>query len=197
MKPFIQTFFLCLGLFLLSACGERQAEKQQGEALPEGQNTYSDLLPDKAAFQQSVDGKKTDLYYLRNGDIQMALSNHGARIVSLLVPDRDGKLVDVVLGHNSVQGFIDSKEAYLGTTIGRYGNRIAKGKFSLDGQEYTLATNNGPNHLHGGPGGFHNVVWEVKEQNEQSITFHYLSPDGEEGSAKAEKVLRLNRTDEN
>lgn len=110
---------------------------------------------EQKAFQQTIDGKSTDLYYLKNKNgVRATVTNYGGRLVSLLVPDRKEKMVDVVLGFNSVQGYIDAEEPYFGATIGRYGNRIANGKFTLDGQTYSLSVNNGPNTLHGGKGAF-------------------------------------------
>jgi len=132
-------------------------------------------------FQSTVDGKETNLYVLQNGDITAAITNYGGRIVSLLVPDKNGKPGDVVLGFGSIDGYLNANEVFHGALIGRVGNRIAKGKFTLDGVEYTLPINNNPNHLHGGPKGFHNQVWDVKSANDTSIVLSYLSKDGEMG----------------
>lgn len=132
-------------------------------------------------FQTTINGKQTNLYVLQNGDITTAITNYGGRIVSLLVPDKEGNLGDIVLGFSSIDGYLNAKEVFHGALIGRVGNRIAKGKFTLDGVEYTLPVNNVPNHLHGGPGGFHNVVWDVKSANDSSIVLNYLSEDGEMG----------------
>ena len=132
-------------------------------------------------FQKTIDGKQTNLYFLKNGNISAAITNYGGRIVSLCVPDQNGELGDVVLGFNSIEGYLKAKEPFHGALIGRVGNRIAKGKFTLDGVEYTLPLNNGANHLHGGPKGFHNVVWDVKAVTDSSIVLTYLSPDGEMG----------------
>lgn len=132
-------------------------------------------------FQATVQGKPTDLYFLRKGNIEAAITNYGGRIVGLCTPDKNGKMADVVLGFSSIEGYLKAKEVFHGALIGRVGNRIAKGKFTLDGQEYTLPLNNGVNHLHGGPGGFHNVVWDVKAVTDSSIVLTYLSKDGEMG----------------
>jgi aldose 1-epimerase len=140
-------------------------------------------LPAKEAFQSSFKGKATDLFYLTNSNgVQAAITNYGARWVSLLTPDKNGKLVDVLVGYDSLSGFLNaSSESYYGATVGRFANRIAKGKFSIGKKEYTLAVNNGPNHLHGGPDGFHNVVWDAEQLNEATLLLTYHSPDGEEG----------------
>ncbi|MDO8992967.1 MAG: aldose epimerase family protein [Daejeonella sp.] len=139
-------------------------------------------LKSKTAFQKIIDGKKTDLYFLRNkNNAEAALTNYGARIVSLSVPDRSGKLTDVVVGFTGVEAYQQSTEPYFGATIGRYGNRIAGGRFKLDGQEYSIFINNNPNALHGGKKGFQDVVWDVRQVNDQTLEFSYLSKDMEEG----------------
>ena len=140
----------------------------------------SGLLVD--AFHKIVDGRQTGLYTLTNKNgCELTVTNYGAKIVSLMVPDKNGNLVDVVLGHNSIDEYLTSEEAYFGAICGRTANRVAKGHFTLEGKEYQLAVNNGPNSLHGGMKGFNAVVWEVKKQTDQSIELFYLSPDGEEG----------------
>lgn len=144
--------------------------------------TETPVLPDAKAFQSTVDGKPTDLYVLKNkNNVQAAITNYGGRLVSLLVPDKDGKMTDVIVGYDSISKYVNRPESFFGALIGRYGNRIAKGKFKLNGQEYTLATNNSPNHLHGGKKGFGAVVWDAKKLNDQSLELTYLSKDMEEG----------------
>lgn len=140
------------------------------------------LLSDKSYFQQLIDAKKTDLYILKNkNNMQAAITNYGGRLVSLLVPDMDNKLVDVSVGFDSVLHYQSSTEPYFGATIGRYSNRIAKGKFSLDGKQYSLNTNNGSNNLHGGKKGFQYVVWDAKQIGDRILELSYLSKDMEEG----------------
>ncbi|HEY2722805.1 MAG TPA: aldose epimerase family protein [Chitinophagaceae bacterium] len=140
------------------------------------------LIPGKKNFENTIDGKKTDLYILKNKNgMTAAITNYGGRLVSLLVPDRNGKMTDVVVGFSSVRDYVNSTEPYFGATIGRYGNRIAKGKFSLDGKQYTLFTNNGPNTLHGGKKGFQAVVWDAKQPDDSTLVLTYLSRDMEEG----------------
>src|SRR4051812_15334231 len=122
----------------------------------------NNLLPVRNNFLQSIEGKQTDLFILTNkGHMQAALTNYGGRLVSLLIPDKEGKQRDVIVGPDSIEGFKSSTEPYFGATIGRYGNRIAKGKFTLDGQEYNLYKNDGLNTLHGGKRGFQDVVWDA------------------------------------
>jgi len=139
-------------------------------------------IPATAGFERTIDGKPTHLYVLKNKKgMEVALTNYGAHLVSAVVPDKAGKLVSVVLGFNDIEGFQRSASSYYGGTIGRYGNRIAKGKFTLDGKEYHLALNNMPNTLHGGKKGFNEVVWDGKQVNGQTAEFTYLSKDMEEG----------------
>lgn len=138
-------------------------------------------LPNKERFQDTIDGKNVDLFVIRNEKAEVAITNYGARIVSYLVTDREGRKTDIVVGFDSLEGYLGAEERYYGAVVGRYANRIAKGRFSLDGKEYTLATNNAPNHLHGGKKGYQDVVWEVAEVTPESLTLKYFSPDGEEG----------------
>lgn len=145
-------------------------------------NAMKISLPDKKFFQDSINGKTTDLYILKNKNgMTAAITNYGGRLVGLWVPDRNGKLTDVVVGLGSVQDYIKSTEPYFGATIGRYGNRIAKGKFFIDGQEFSLFANNGPNTLHGGKNGFQYVVWDATQPNDSTLELFYLSKDMEEG----------------
>ena len=132
-------------------------------------------------FQTDIEGKITDLYQLKNEKIEVYITNYGARIVSLLSPDRKGIMGDVVLGFKSIADYQKAKTPYHGCLIGRYGNRIAKGKFKLNGATYELPINNIENHLHGGPDGFHNQVWDVIAVNQNSIVMTYVSKDGEMG----------------
>jgi len=136
----------------------------------------------KVDFQKVIDGKNIDLFILTNKNgLEMSVTNYGAKIVSLHVPDRYGNMTDVVLGHNHIDEYLSSKEPYFGAVCGRVANRIANGRFRLDGNEYRLAVNNGPNHLHGGLKGFNAVVWDARQTDGQTIELTYVSPDGEEG----------------
>ena len=120
------------------------------------------------------------LYTIKNDKgMSAVITNYGARVVKLMVPDRKGELADVVLSFDTLEE-ITTKETYFNATCGRFANRIKDGKFMLDGKEYTLAVNNGPNHLHGGLVGFIMRVWEVKSTSENTIVLYYFSPDGEE-----------------
>lgn len=132
-------------------------------------------------FQKDINGDRTDLFFLSNESVSVAITNYGARVIGLLTPDKNGDQVDVILGFDSIHGYLDTTEVYHGAIIGRYANRISHGRFTLNDEEYKLEINNGRNHLHGGPNGFHNVVWQAEERSESFIRFSYHSPDGEEG----------------
>ncbi|MGJ7031484.1 aldose epimerase family protein [Niabella hirudinis] len=161
---------------------ENKAETQNTSDSTGVAGTDSTGALNPANFEATIDGKKTGLYTLKNNDgMRVAITSYGGRIVGLWVPDKSGKSTDVVIGLNSVDGYQNATEAYLGATIGRYGNRIAKARFKLDGKEYTLAANNGPNNLHGGKKGFQYVVWDAAQPNDSTLELSYVSPDMEEG----------------
>lgn len=134
------------------------------------------------AFKRNFENKQTGLYILTNKvGSEVTVTNYGAKIVSLMVPDKNNNLLDIVLGHPTLEEYLSSEEPYFGAICGRTANRIANGRFSLEGIEYNLPVNNGPNSLHGGLKGFNAVVWDVKNVTENSIELFYLSRDGEEG----------------
>jgi aldose 1-epimerase len=143
--------------------------------------------PPAESFGKLPDGTEAHIYTLKNGKGMVAkISDFGATLVSLEVPDKNGKLADVTHGYDSVAGYSGAKNPYFGGSVGRYGNRIAHGKFSLDGKEYTLATNNSPGdipcHLHGGDVGFNKRMWKViHRESPDKIVMQYVSPDGGEG----------------
>ena len=132
-------------------------------------------------FQTTIDGKKTDLFLLQNKKTKVYITNYGGRIVSLLTPDKNGDKGDVVLGFKSIDNYLKANGKYHGSLIGRVGNRIAKGRFELNGTVYNLPKNNGENHLHGGPEGINNQVWDVKSMGDNSIVLSYISEDGAMG----------------
>lgn len=133
-------------------------------------------------FQTEIKGKKTNLFILKNNEgNEVAITNYGGAIVAIMIPDKNGKRENIIQGHDNIQDVINSPEPFLSTLIGRYGNRIANGKFHLNGKEYSLAINNGPNHLHGGPTGFHARVWDAEQINENNLHLHYVSAYYEEG----------------
>ncbi|MDB5153745.1 MAG: galactose mutarotase [Mucilaginibacter sp.] len=165
---------------VLGACNQPTNKTSTSTTMKDSM-TYG-KLPADSAYEKTIDGKQTHLYILKNKNgMQAAITNFGGRLVTLLVPDSSGKMIDVSVGIGSVGGYIKSTERYYGATIGRYGNRIAKGHFTLDGKQYTLATNNPPNMLHGGKKGYQDVVWDAKKINDQTLELTYLSKDMEEG----------------
>lgn len=142
-------------------------------------------------------GDEVQIFTLSNDHgVAVKIINYGGIIVAVNVPDRDGKLGDVVLGHDSLEGYLD-RSRYFGALVGRYANRIARGRFHLNGIEYQLATNNGPNHLHGGLRGFDKVVWNAAA-NDDALQLTYLSRDGEEGyPGKVSVMVNYSLTDAN
>lgn len=152
----------------------------------------------RADFQTTVDGKKTDLFILKNkkGN-EVAITNYGGALVAIMVPDKNGKLANVIQGHDNIQEVINSPEPYLSTLVGRYGNRIAKGKFQLNGKAYSLPINNGPNCLHGGKKGFNAKVWDAQQMNNQTLVLKYVSAYGEEGfTGEVRTIVEYTFTDE-
>lgn len=159
----------CLMLAGMSGCGD---------------NKTSSNAAAPAIFGTLHDGRNAMLYTLRNKNgLETAITNFGGIVISLRVPDRKGALEDIVLGYDSLRQY-EADRSYFGAIVGRYGNRIGNAKFTLDGSEYTLAANDGGNHLHGGLRGFNKVLWTVDEKRSvpgRSLTLTYSSPDGEEG----------------
>jgi aldose 1-epimerase len=169
----------CLLLACFAVAGFA-AQKGKVEETPEIK------LISESEFSGVIDGKEVRLYTLKNKAGMVAqITNFGGKVLNLWTPDRNGKFDDVVTGFASFDAFKKARGSYFGALIGRYGNRIANGKLTLDGVEYQLPLNNGRNSLHGGPKGFHNVVWEARpfknKNKEESLELKYLSPDGEMG----------------
>ena len=133
-------------------------------------------------FMTTVQGKQTDLYVLRNANgAEIAVTNFGGAIAAIMVPDKDGNMANVIQGHDNINDYINTTEPFLSTLIGRFGNRIKEGKFVLNGKEYNVALNDGPNHLHGGPTGYHARVWDALQMNDSTLVLNYVSSYGEEG----------------
>lgn len=150
-------------------------------------------------FGTAPDGQEVQRYTLTNADgMTVKITNYGAIVTSIQTPDREGNMGEVALGFDSVDGYVPN-DPHFGGIVGRYANRIAKGKFTLDGQEYTLAVNNAPNHLHGGITGFDRVVWQAEPlQKENAIRLTYVSKDGEEGyPGNLRAVVTYTLTDDN
>ena len=148
----------------------------------QGQNSRNIKLLNRDSFESIIDGKKVSLYTLKNNKGTITeITNYGGRVVSLWVKDKNGNYEDIVLGFSNIQGYINSKEKYFGAIIGRYANRINKGKFILNEKEYQLALNNGENHLHGGKKGYESIVWKAKQIDNQTLELTHYSKHMEEG----------------
>jgi aldose 1-epimerase len=149
-------------------------------AAPEQQGASVTVAP----FGRTPDGKAVEVYTLTNaGGMQVRAITYGAILQAIRVPDRSGRLADVTLGHDSLQGYLTASP-YFGAIVGRYANRISRGRFTLEGRTYRLATNNGPNHLHGGLKGYDKVVWRARSfqhADTAGVRFEHTSPDGDEG----------------
>ncbi len=171
MKSLLYAFVLSL---LITACGNQPASKDK---------TVADTRPAIAVKEYGHIGDSViHEYTLSNtSGMQVSIINYGGIITSLLAPDKGGKPANVVLGYDSLAGYLQNNNPYFGALIGRYGNRIAKARFELDGKTYTLAANNNVNTLHGGVKGFDKVIWQATPLGDSSLQLTYLSKDGEEG----------------
>jgi aldose 1-epimerase len=191
--------FLAIVSVVFCSCKSNKPEK---EVVNEGvkNEIVEPILPVKEKFDSVIDGKNASLYYLKNkNNLQAAITNYGARMVSLFVPDKNGKPTDIVLGFNSLNDYMNSGDKYYGAIVGRYGNRIARGKFNLDGKVYKLDINNSPNTLHGGSTGFHSRIWNAVQRDSQSVELSYVSADGEEGypgRVRTKVIYTLTENDE-
>lgn len=157
-------------------------------------------LLNKNDFFKNIKGKETTIYVLKNRNgLVSEITNYGARVISLWVPDNNGNFDDIVLGFDNIDDYINAKEKYFGATIGRYGNRIKEGKFLINDKEYYLEKNNGLNHLHGGNMGFSDVVWNAKQIDNQTLELNYFSKNMEEGypgNLNVKIIYHLNNKDE-
>lgn len=177
-------FLLICSLFLNQSCNMKTEIK----------------LLNKNDFFKNIKGKETTIYVLKNRNgLVSEITNYGARVVSLWVPDNNGNFDDIVLGFDNIDDYINAKEKYFGATIGRYGNRIKEGKFLINDKEYYLEKNNGLNHLHGGNIGFSDVVWNAKQIDNQTLELNYFSKNMEEGypgNLNVKIIYHLNNKDE-
>ncbi|WP_316829924.1 aldose epimerase family protein [Pedobacter aquatilis] len=167
---------------------------------PSSENkTTEEIKTDSSAYNTTIDGKTVSLYTLKNkAGVSVSITNYGGRVVSLLVPDKNNKLTDVVLGYDSIGAYRKKGEPFFGALIGRYGNRIGKGKFKLEGKEYQLQLNDGVNTLHGGTDGFYSKVWDAKQTDAQKLELTYSSKDGEAGyPGKLDVKVTYTLTDDN
>lgn len=169
---------ISLSAVMFTACNSQP--KVNNDANKDAASSTGYSVPDSANFNANVQGKAVKLFTLKNkGNAVAAITNYGGRLVSLLVPDSSGAPTDVILGYDSLKNYQKPKEPYFGAIIGRYGNRIARGKFSLDGKTYQLDINDGVNTLHGGFNGFYSKVFTAKQLSVQQLELSYLSKDGE------------------
>ena len=184
MKTLKRSFYYLLLIAMGSIFTQCKSDKKE-QATETEAPTIAQIAITKSEFGKMPDSTIIDMYALKNTNgVEMDVITYGGRIISLKVPDKNGKIENVVLGYNSLEDYLNDSDPFFGALIGRYGNRIAKGKFTLNGTEYTLATNNGENHLHGGVLGFDRVVWNVEPLESEkgpSLKLSYLSKDGEEG----------------
>jgi aldose 1-epimerase len=186
MANFIKKHLNLAGYALIFSIVTSACQNQEQTQTENSDNTVK--LTEQTNITQQEFGKMPDgtvamLYTLRNAEgMEVKITNYGGTITHWTAPDKNGKYEDIVLGHDSLSGYLTASP-YFGCIIGRYGNRIAKGKFTLEGQTYTLAVNNGENHLHGGLKGFDKVLWEATPMDgeEPALKLTYLSKDGEEG----------------
>ena len=164
-----EIFIILCFIFIASSCATTNKDK---------------AMITKSLFGTLSDGREVHLFTLKNTKgVEVGITNFGATVTSIIVPDKSGKMEDVVLGYDSLEGFVNDK-SYLGVIVGRYGNRIGKGKFSIDGKNFQVTVNDGENHLHGGALGFHKVLWEAKAIESDSapaVQLTYVSKDGEDG----------------
>ena len=182
------TLMSILAITILASC--KQPVDKLSDKLPEKIIAIPDQALKKyqarpklqSSFFGMIGKDSTFLYTLKtNNNMEVRITNYGCTIMNILVPDKNGKVGDVILGFNSLDGILKNNNPFFNCVVGRYANRIAKAQFTLDSVTYKLAANNGRNSLHGGYKGFDEKVWSVKETTDSTLTFHYLSPDGEEG----------------
>lgn len=166
-----------IAILLCISCDMKRPNKIKTEVQQSGMVTNLK----EEDFNTTIDGKSVKLYWIQRKDLKMAMTNYGGRIISLFVPDKRGNHIDVNIGRGSIKEYIESPEAYFGATIGRVANRIAKGKFIINGDEYYLPKNDNKNTLHGGYKGFQDVVWNAEQTNQHTLILTYTSPDMEEG----------------
>jgi len=199
-----RNIFAVLGIgFLLLASGCSKKKEETG-VNQEGDTPMPDVLSIQVdPVEGTIDGHDVTRFLMKNKNgMTVTMMDYGATVVSVQVPDRDGNVGEVTLGYKDLTKYQKSP-TYFGGTIGRFSNRIARGKFKIKGNEYTLATNNGPNHLHGGNEGFNNKLWKGEQFDHQGkevgVKFTYISPDGEEGypgELKAQVTYSLNDDNE-
>ncbi len=193
-KRIARTGLICL-VFVFAQC-----KNNQGDSAEQTSPTQQEQAAmERTVFGTTPEGAQVEQFTLKNEQgMEVKIITYGGRITSLKVPDQYGNFEDVVLGFNNLEQYL-KENPFFGALIGRYGNRIAQGKFSLDGEEYTLAQNNGENHLHGGEKGFDKVIWSVKESSEpNTLVLSYISEHMEEGyPGRLETVVTYTLNEDN
>lgn len=187
---------------LLFNCNQKKHDSEKSNIKSTKLHTVFNNLKSKIDpnhFESVTDNQLTKLCVLKNKNgLEATFTNYGARLVSLIVPDKNGIFDDIVLGFSNIKEYKTKRGGYFGATIGRYANRIANGEFSIEGKAYKLATNSGKNHLHGGAQGFNNMIWKANQTNTNEIEFNRISPDMEEGYPGNLKLsVRYTLTDTN
>lgn len=190
MKIKLRSIVLLTLLVVIVGCNNKQGEEKVSDKTKSGLSATD--------FQTVIDGDSTNLYVLKNNNgMEVTITNYGGRIVSVMVPDKDGNFKDVVLGFDNIDDYT-AVDNNFGATIGRYGNRIANGKINVYGVEYQLPQNNFGHTLHGGPEGYHNKVFNVLHSDNKSLVLTYLSEDGEEGfPGNLDVKVTMTLTDDN
>jgi len=175
---------IILSVLMLIACNSKTKDKEMEEQKPEIGLTYTKFSVIEDAYGE-IDGNKITQYTLTNPKgMSVKILNYGGTVTDIMAPDKDGKMGDVVLGYDSLSGYLQTGNPYFGCLVGRYANRIANAKFTLDGKTYQLAANDHGNTLHGGLKGFDKRIWTASDMNSDSLSsikFSYDSKDGEEG----------------
>ncbi|WP_443939453.1 aldose epimerase family protein [Pedobacter sp. MW01-1-1] len=187
-----KVFIKKLPLFLFVALAVSSCTSNQS-------GNHATVKADSSAYETTIDGKSVKLYTLSNkSGVTVKITNYGGRVVSMLVPDKENKLTDVVLGYDSIGSYRKKGEPFFGALIGRYGNRIRKGTFTLEGKTYNLQLNDGVNTLHGGADGFFSKVWDAKQVDDKTLELTYVSADGEAGyPGKLSVKVTYTLTDDN
>ena len=188
----IRLYYIIVAVIILCSC--------QNKTSSENQNSEITMQIKKSSFGH-IKNEEIFLYSLTNKQgMIVSITNYGGIVTSIVVPDKNRNFADIVLGYDNLDSYIE-QTPYFGAIVGRYANRIAKGSFTLDGETYSLATNNGPNHLHGGIKAFDKAIWDAKtfqDDNQLSLELHYLSKDGEEGyPGNLDVIVRYILTNDN
>lgn len=173
MKTILTTLCAVVAILSFSSCHSTAKKTEQSDSIKV-------VTPDKKNFTETINGKAVSLYTVKNkSGLTAYITNYGGRVVGLVVTNKNNQPTDVVVGHATLKEYTNPQGQYYGALIGRVGNRIAKGQFTIDGKQYQLDTNDGPNSLHGGKAGYQDVVWDATQPTDSTLVLSYLSKDGE------------------